>query len=108
MEQIKEYLINEIKEKHLVNEIMEMKKRMEWNQIIEDNEGNWKEISKFQTLSEEFISDNSRSVDWKYISMCQKLSEDFIENHSDLVDWYIILEYQELSDEFRNKWNHKL
>ena len=40
--------------------------------------GNWKEISKFQKLSEDFISEFQDKVSWWFISQYQKLSENFI------------------------------
>ena len=40
--------------------------------------GNWKEISKFQKLSEDCIRDHKDKVDWKKISQYQELSESFI------------------------------
>ena len=52
--------------------------------------GNWKEISKFQKLSEEFIKDHQDKVDWVHISQHQTLSEDFIREFQDKVNWSII------------------
>jgi len=49
----------------------------------------WEEIS-MQSLSEEFIRENSDKVDWFWISRYQKLSEEFIRENSDKVDWYCI------------------
>jgi hypothetical protein len=40
--------------------------------------GDWKKISKFQKLSENFMRDNHDIVDWKKISQYQELSESFI------------------------------
>ena len=56
--------------------------------------GNWKEISKFQKLSEDFISEFQDRVDWWDISKYQKLSEDFIRNNKDKVSWVKIKKYQ--------------
>ena len=42
--------------------------------------GDWKKISKFQKLSEDFIRDHQDKVDWEYISAYQELSESFIKS----------------------------
>ena len=39
-------------------------------------------------------------IDWKYISIYQILSEDFIKEFKDKVNWYCISCYQTLSEEF--------
>ena len=62
--------------------------------------GNWKEISKFQKLSENFMRDHQDKVDWTNISHYQKLSEDFISEFQDRVDWWDISKYQKLSEDF--------
>jgi hypothetical protein len=42
------------------------------------NQINWELLSRFQKLSEEFISRFSDSIDWFWVSISQKLSEDLI------------------------------
>ena len=78
------------------------------NEIIVDENTNWYNISKYQKLSEQFISDNSDKVYWDCISKYQKLSEQLIDKYSDKVNWYNISKYQKLSEEFINKHSDKL
>ena len=59
--------------------------------------GNWKEISKFQKLSENFMRDHHDKVDWTNITHYQKLSEDFISEFQDKVSWYQIAGNQKSS-----------
>jgi hypothetical protein len=82
-------------------------KELEENSNIFD-EKNWRHISVFQTLSEDFIEKHSDKVDWDWISAYQVLSEDFIEKHSDKVSWIWISKYQKLSEEFIEKHLDKL
>ena len=68
----------------------------------------WRFISKYQILSEEFIKKHSNKVTWNDISACQTLSEDFIEKHSDKLNWYEISFYHKLSEEFIKKHIDKI
>ena len=43
---------------------------------------NWFDISVYQKLSEQFITDNKENVIWSYISEYQKLSEQLIKDNS--------------------------
>ena len=65
----------------------------------------WDYISCYQTLSEDFIREFSDRVDWDYISIRQTLSEDFIREFSDRVSWDYISYYQTLSEDFRKEFN---
>jgi hypothetical protein len=44
----------------------------------------WKDISEYQQLSEDFIREFDDKVNWKIICENQQLSEDFI---MEFVDW---------------------
>ena len=46
---------------------------------------NWKSISQYQTLSEDFIREFQDKVDWMQIFIHQTLSEDFIRQFKDKV-----------------------
>ena len=46
---------------------------------------NWKSVSQYQTLSEDFIREFQDKVDWEWISSKQKLSESFIREFIDKV-----------------------
>lgn len=77
---------------------------MRGQEVILDTTTNaWKEISRHQTLSEEFIDDYSDVLDWAAISRYQTLSEVFIEEHSNLVDWSEIFAFQDLSSDFMER-----
>ena len=60
----------------------------------------WREISMFQKLSEDFIREFQDNVDWECISMCQNLSESFIREFQDNVNWNYISGSQKLSEDF--------
>ena len=70
--------------------------------------GDWKEISKFQNLSENFIRKYQDKVNWRNISNYQKLSEDFIRDHQDKVDWTNISHHQTLSEDFIREFQDKV
>src|SRR5574344_458613 len=69
----------------IIEEIKDIEKFFEEN--MNNFEVDWDYISKFQTLSEEFINKYIDKVIWDYISIYQTLSESFIEKHYDNVDW---------------------
>ncbi len=60
----------------------------------------WRDISYYQTLSEDFIREFHEEVHWYYISAKQKLSEGFIKEFKDKVHWYYISYMQVLSESF--------
>jgi hypothetical protein len=68
----------------------------------------WRYISKYQILSEEFIEKHSNKLNWDNISAYQVLSEDFIEKHLDKLNWYEISFYHKLSEEFIKKHIDKI
>jgi len=68
----------------------------------------WKHISQYQKLSEQFIEKHSEDLYWEFVSYRQKLSETLIEKYSDKVDWSSISEYQKLSEEFIEKHSNKV
>jgi uncharacterized hydantoinase/oxoprolinase family protein len=70
------------------------------------NKVDWKMISWFQILSEEFIREFSDRVNWDNIYKYQKLSEEFIREFADKVNWNYI-SFEELSDEFIIKFHDK-
>ena len=53
---------------------------------------NWKKISQYEKLSEEFIEKFKDKVNFWRISQYQKLSEEFIQKFQDKVNWYHIYE----------------
>ena len=50
----------------------------------------WKDISSYEYLPEEFMEKYQDKVYWNYISAYQKLSEEFIEKYENKVNWYRI------------------
>ena len=71
-------------------------------------EEQWKEISRRQNLSENFIREFQDKVYWDSISMRQKLSESFIREFQDKVNWYIISEWQNLSEDLIREFQDKV
>jgi len=63
----------------------------------------WKSISRYQNLSEEFITKFKHLVDINYISVYQVLSEDFIKENLDILNMSNISKHQVLSEDFINK-----
>lgn len=66
------------------------------------NRLDWKSISNFNSLSEDFIEEFSDNVVWSIICTFQKLSEDFINKYIDKVNFKVIsnLQISHLSIDF--------
>ena len=60
----------------------------EIRQQIENGTVNWYNISRNQTLSENFIREFADKVNWYSISKYQILSESFIREFADRLDCY--------------------
>jgi len=73
-----------------------------------DDSVDWRDISSFQRLNEDFIREFKDKVDWREISIYQKLSEDFIREFRDKVDWVQISDYQKLSEDFIREFKDKV
>ena len=91
-------------------EVEEVIKKYHLNCSIEEfqNKVNWFEISKYQTLSENFIREFKDKVEWDWISIYQKLSEDFIKEFQNKVDWIEISANQILSEDFIREFQDKV
>jgi len=72
------------------------------------NRWDWRDISYFEYLSEDFIRKFKDKVEWNYISTFQKLSEDFIREFKDKVSWWHISYYQKLSEDFIREFKDKV
>ena len=118
MEDIKDFFIDQIKEKYIVEEIFQMKERMEkleeWDAFIETSDNNWINIARTQNLSEEFMReffDKLNDVHFLYwIIMKQQLSEEFMREFQDKFlerAWYYITREQQLSEEFMREIQYK-
>ena len=70
------------------------------NAILGTDYRTWRELSRHNGLTEEFIREFKNDVDWSRISKYQNLSEDFIREFKDRVDWDWIAKYQRLSKNF--------
>ncbi|MFN3551378.1 MAG: hypothetical protein ACK4WJ_06195, partial [Endomicrobiia bacterium] len=68
-------------------EIQKINSIEEYKEITGRVRVNWKKVSRFRYLSEEFIERYKDKVEWDLISKSQKLSEEFIEKYKDKVDW---------------------
>ena len=64
---------------------------------------NYKEVSKNDTLSAEFLMEFKEDLDWYYLSRTHKFSEEFLEEHKDDIEWYYLSHEYELSEEFIEK-----
>ena len=60
----------------------------------------WKDICRYQTLSEAFIEKHKDKVDWRIVSRCQRLSQSFIAKHVHRVNWQQIFMAQKLTPLF--------
>ena len=76
------------------------------NELISRDD--WVSISKYKTLSEDFIREFKDKVDWKWISIYQTLSEDFIREFQDKVNWFWISCEQTLSEDFIREFQDKV
>ena len=76
-----------------------------------DREVDWKTISIFYELPENFIREFKNEIDWFFVFSSQKLSEDFIrefENEIDWVNWNVISWHQKLSEDFVREFKNKV
>lgn len=76
-----------------------------------DNDYIWFDIFEYHKLSENFIRKYVEQYDndiWSVISKYQTLSEDFIIEFKDKVDWYDISGKQKFSEEFALKFHNEL
>ena len=76
--------------------------------ISEFNKVDWKWITFYQKLSEDFIREFQHKVDWQNISINQKLSENFIREFQHKVKWDHISEFQILSEDFIREFQDKV
>ena len=63
-------------------------------------ENEWSNISRYGSLSDDFIREFQDKLDWSNISYYQKLSESIIREFKDKVNWFYITFYQILSESF--------
>lgn len=68
----------------------------------------FKLLSRYQALPDEFMRMYSDKLDWTMISAHQKLSEDFMEDFSDNLDWDLLSLTQDFSEEFKEKHKKKI
>lgn len=95
---IETFLKEKMKEKHLLNTILEFCNYKELK-IIEDNNEDWHKISKYGILKPH------REYDKQVINGL--LSEDFITSYSDKLDWFEICACQKLSKKYIVKFKNK-
>ena len=65
-------------------------------------------VSFFQKLSEEFILEFQDKIDWGIISKTQKLSEEFIRKNKNFINWRRISENQTLSEDFIREYKERV
>ena len=127
-------LLNKIKEKGIVKNILQMKKQIELydlkNKLLK-KWGTWDKICSnvflsedfirefhhkltlyniglYQIFSEKFIRDFQNELTWSHISMNQQLSENFIIEFQHKVEWYWISWTQKLSEDFIRRFHNKV
>ena len=108
MDDVNEYLLDKIKEKYLVKEIMSLKRQLEWCDKINFFDNDWDLISRYITLSEEFMDLYEDKINWNMVSKFQRLSEDFIRKYQDRLNWTYISTYQKLSEKFIIEFRYKV
>nr|QQV29266.1 hypothetical protein K-LCC10_0011 [Kaumoebavirus] len=75
----------------------------DWPQLF-----NWGHISRYQTLTPEFISRHAAKLNWNLMSKYQDLTEDLMVTYHDRLTWRYIWMYQTLSEPFIEKFMGKL
>jgi len=107
-------LSEEFCEKHCasfyLNHILEHQKLSEkflYKHSENFNIGQFRIISKFQILSEDFIREFQNNICWHNISYHQKLSEDFIREFQNKLNWKF-LGHNNLSSSFIKEFQYKI
>lgn len=103
-EDIKNFFISKIKEKHLINYISSYYR---WSDIINKYDNDWTKISKHKYLHPDFIEEYKDKLDWYYISAFQRLSETEIEKYKHYVLWDIVILKSYISMKFIKKHAHR-
>jgi hypothetical protein len=67
------------------------------NNINLFDQWDWRWISSYQNLSEEFIEKYSYKVDWINISLSQKLSEEFIKKNINKINIFSLVCNEDIS-----------
>lgn len=112
--EIYNFLLEKVKEKYIVNYILNLSYIQELNDYKEKLEikylYNWKKISNKENLSEDFIYFFKEKIYFKSLSFNRniKLSKEFIINNVDLLNWnglsiFQNLNYKEITDKFNKK-----
>ena len=78
------------------------------NEILGTNYQNWRALSRYNGLTEEFIREFQDEVHWDRISIYQHLSEEFIREFKDDVVWTLISIYQHLSEDFIREFKDRV
>jgi hypothetical protein len=77
-------------------------------QYADKLEGNWWRVSKYQSLTEDFMRKFEGKLNWDVISQYQILSEKFMAEFEDKVSWNKICQYQRLSEGFIKQFKDKM
>ena len=78
------------------------------NAILGTDYQNWRALSRYNGLTEEFIREFADKVHWDCISIYQHLSEEFIREFKDWLDWDWISIRQHLSEDFIREFKDKV
>ena len=80
------FITDLVKESGITTEIFQMKKQMEWVDLIENRSRNFNVISKIDNLSEEFMEAYLLDLNYDMISRHQCLSKNFIDKHPNVIN----------------------
>lgn len=108
MENIKEYLQDQVKEKGVVDMIMEMKVEMEDADIINKYDGDWERIGRYG-LTEDFIERHIEKIEWREVSMASKLSIEFCEKYYEKINWHTMsYNWNRITEDFVWRFRNEL
>lgn len=106
------YFLDIVKEKNYIWDTMLTSRPFSEEQLEElipyAKEKEWRDICRYQTLSEQFIRKHIEHIDWNEIATRQKLSEDFMREYADKINWSTVSTFQKMSMNFMKEFADKL
>ena len=79
-----------VKENGISNIILDLKKHMEWGEILEKYNNDFYEICEKEDLSEEFIDYFEKDIIWHVMSV-KDLSYDILDKYQDKIVWSVYI-----------------
>lgn len=106
------YFLDEVKRKNYIWDTMLASRPFSEEQIERllpyAKENDWKDICRFQILSEKFMRKYIEYLDWNEIIVRQKLTEDFMRENEDKIDWEKASTFQRMSMNFMIEFADRL